>query len=896
MTKNKKSAAARKKSASRKQPTKPVPARPAKQSPIVPVTLSFIDRLRVWARTPLAGRLFAVTAVVVLFLTTLFWTVLSARLHESNADQLIDAYLFESANTFQNAAFPGTHTFLIKWPLFALMHLYGNTLDVFTLATVLMVLTTIGTLVYVLYRIEKRPMVFGLYCLALSSVLLLIPAQPYAGALLPVNQAMTTTRNLEYVVYLLAVYFGLRSTRLRSRTFAAAAMLLALVVASDKLFAVLAIGGGLIALVWYAAVVRQRLNAARALRWLAAGLASIVGSTLLLLLINLSDLTNIVNEQTASPFPLIHSFTQLAVGLIYGFGALLTNFGANPVHGVLIVQDIPAALGRSLLEPSIAAYVVNLGILALGLYGAGRLVLSRSSDIWTRLSVVILGSLLTAGAVFVLTDHYYPVDARYLTIGLFAIFIAAASYFRNRPLRTFHALAMTVAIVAVLPVSMVTAWQEYRDSEVALSPRNYMTQRVSEELDRHGIKQLIGDYWDVTPVTAKSDKPLTIRPVDNCLVPRPVLNSAAWFKQPAGTPAAYLAVKDPSPDDVRSGAGTLYGGCSLAKVVASYGVPSERVAIQDGQATAGNPDTPDVLLLLYGGGIKTEQPAVAEQAEDQSAVALARTSKAFVPFTEKDVCSRGTTLQVVAHQDDDLLFMNPDLSRDIRDGRCIRTVYMTAGDAGENVSYWGGREQGAKAAYAQMYGVPDKWQDEQQLLAGRKVTVAYLQDVPAVSLVFMRLPDGNLRGQGFAGHGHDSIRNLLTVSRLNIRTVDATESYSKQDLVDVLKEIMVKDIPDHIRTHGSDDIGDGDHADHQDVGILTGLARATYLEPHTISQYLGYPTKDMPVNLSDEDITAKQLAFIAYAKHDGAVCQTAFECQTTYTYGGYLTRMYGPVE
>jgi len=46
------------------------------------------------------------------------------------------AFLFESANTFRNALLPGQHTFLLKWPLFLLIHLFGATGTVFSVFTV----------------------------------------------------------------------------------------------------------------------------------------------------------------------------------------------------------------------------------------------------------------------------------------------------------------------------------------------------------------------------------------------------------------------------------------------------------------------------------------------------------------------------------------------------------------------------------------------------------------------------------------------------------------------------------------------------------------------------------------------------------------------------------------
>src|SRR4030065_910866 len=61
------------------------------------------------------------------------------------------------------------------------------------------------------------------------------------------------------------------------------------------------------------------------------------------------------------------------------------------------------------------------------------------------------------------------------------------------------------------------------------------------------------------------------------------------------------------------------------------------------------------------------------------------------------------SLYLVAHQDDDLIFMNPMLSRSIDSGARVTTVYLTAGDAGlGDPGYWSEREEGVRAAYSEM--------------------------------------------------------------------------------------------------------------------------------------------------------------------------------------------------
>lgn len=862
-----------------------------------------LSRARHGIETARFGKLFALGCLLILLATTTFWTVLSARLHQANADQLIDAYLFESQKTFTHATFPGAHSFLVKWPFFALMHLFGNSPQVFLGATLLMVLVTIGALVYLLYKIEGRPVIFGLLCLALSSILLLVPTQPYAGTLLPVNMAMTTTRNLEYALYLLVLYYAVHLTRLKSIVFIGLIALVGLLVASDKLFAALAIGGGIVAFCWYAGFLRRRVEADYILRWMLLVVIGVVVSSVLLRWLNSFGITHIESDQIASPFQLIHSLRQFAIGLIYAIAGLVTNFGANPAHATIIVRQLPAAVLSSFRHLSIIAYIVNLVLLGAGLYASFRLLRVKVTDAWSRLSVLLLGSTLSAGAVYVLTDHYYPVDARYLTIGLFALFIAAASYLRRVTLRTNHILASGFILLAVVPLGLLTSWHEYLADSTALAGRNHVTNQVSEALQRNHISRLVGDYWDVTPVKATTIVPLTIVPVDRCNVPRQALSSTAWSDSSAKIPTAYLAVRDGSPtagpDAVPASAGPTYGGCSLAHIVGSYGVPSERVSISQ----TNMPDSSkDALLLLYDKGFQSEPantPAkLAAVAAAEAAKIIAATPpeiQSLASFTERGTaCTKGTSLQVVAHQDDDILFMNPDVLNSIKGGQCIRTVYLTAGDAGEGVSYWGGRENGAKAAYAQMFGVPNDWHETQQILAGHKVNVEYLAAKPQVSLVFLRLPDGNLHGEGFAADKYESLSSLMTDSINVIHAVDGSTSYTKQQLIDTLHEVMVTDLPSQIRTQGSSNLQDGDHSDHHNAGLFTVLAASNYLQAHTLTHYLGYPEKEYPVNLSDDVITIKEQIFLTYAKFDGAVCQSAFECQNTTTYGKYLFRQYQP--
>lgn len=814
-------------------------------------------------------------SVALLLLTTLFWAVLSARIHSGNADQLVDAYMFESAAAFNGALFPGTHSFLLKWPVFVLMAAAGNSLLVFEVATVLLALVTVGVTAYVLYRINPRPLVFSGLCLAMASVLLMVPTEPYAGALLPTNFAMTTTRNIEYLLLLGVIYCALRARSVRNWWVAGAIGLTALLVASDKLYTPLLVGGAAGAGLWF--YMRSRGLIWSAARLLVAALAGILVAWLALYLINLSGLTTIAKESAASPFALLTDPVRILVAAVYGVLGVLTNLGANPVTDVLILRDIPAALASRLFGAATPAYAVNLVVTLVGLGAVIGQLRRPQPDIWSRMVVVLAVVSGCALGIFILTDHYYPVDSRYLTVWFFLIFMALAVRLRTVTVPSGRGVLVLGVLLAAVGLATFDAYGRYEHSRAVSRDRVALTRSVADTLHGLGVTRVIGDYWYVMPVKARSAGQMTAVPVDPCTTAREVLNSRAWYGGEFAGPTAYLAVRD-SPD------GNTYGGCTVAQISGQYGVPTNILTV---------PDHPKALLLIYGQGAEPPEPATTDRVKVAGAVAKPRDSSDIAPIADRQTCAKGTTLMIAAHQDDDLLFMNPDMLNDIESGRCIRAVFLTAGDAGSEFGYWYKREQGSRAAYARMFGVKDTWRQEYRQLAGQKISVRTLQGVPRLSVVSLRLPDGGLHGQGYERTDGQSLRRLQHKEIESLGSIDGKARYDADGLVAALAALLKTDRPDVVRTQY---VGDAehaeDHSDHQAAGYFTQLAVERYKAGVDMAAYLGYSQRHLPVNLSPEDIARKQDIFFIYAAHDKAVCASEEACAASETYGNYLLRQY----
>lgn len=209
-------------------------------------------------------------------------------------------------------------------------------------------------------------------------------------------------------------------------------------------------------------------------------------------------------------------------------------------------------------------------------------------------------------------------------------------------------------------------------------------------------------------------------------------------------------------------------------------------------------------------------------------------------------------LYLVAHQDDDLLFMNPDIETSILAGHTVRTVYETAGDAGNPASYWLAREDGVRAAYSTMAGVANTWQcATKKYLVTKSTVLCTLAAQPQISLLFMRIYSENQAGlSATSPSGLLPLWNrpgpyLISVNSVN--TTDGTTTYTRADLINTLAAIMNDFSPTRIGTLDDTQIygpanNPYDHDDHISSAFFAFEAAHAYGQPHDLRLYRGYNT------------------------------------------------------
>ncbi|EHK63234.1 PIG-L family deacetylase [Achromobacter arsenitoxydans] len=268
-----------------------------------------------------------------------------------------------------------------------------------------------------------------------------------------------------------------------------------------------------------------------------------------------------------------------------------------------------------------------------------------------------------------------------------------------------------------------------------------------------------------------------------------------------------------------------------------------------------------------------------------AAVLISLPALAAPPTLEQ--CHGIKDLAFVAHLDDDLLFMNPDVASNIEAGGCVRVVYLTASDAGEGDGYMLGRERGVRAAYAYMAHKPDVWKEDTGTAGGRQIARFTLQDNPRVQLWHMRLKDPWL------GKGWGSLTPLSRTESEPGHSVDTlgpyAATYTREQLIDTLADLIRQYAPTTVR-HLDDTIsvpytqlcwrcaGHG-HPDHIASARLAREAMVRAPGNYAETGYIDYPSQERATNLTETEIASKSVIFQHYAWNDYHYCAGPTGCK-----------------
>ena len=221
------------------------------------------------------------------------------------------------------------------------------------------------------------------------------------------------------------------------------------------------------------------------------------------------------------------------------------------------------------------------------------------------------------------------------------------------------------------------------------------------------------------------------------------------------------------------------------------------------------------------------------------------------------------SLYFAAHEDDWQLFMNPSAFEDVIGGAAKTVfVHITAGDNGLGIGsggrkrpYYLARENGALDAIRFMADAdkaPIGNSAGAMTFNGHAVfRVSYLNTIG----YFLRLPDGDASGSGFAGTGHQSLKRLATAEINTLSAIDGSTIYHGwSDLVATVRDIVRYERGSaplvQINVAETDPrINPGDHSDH----LMTATAALDAAKDMTCVRrvyYVDYAKSKLPENLT----------------------------------------------
>src|SRR5471030_589122 len=234
------------------------------------------------------------------------------------------------------------------------------------------------------------------------------------------------------------------------------------------------------------------------------------------------------------------------------------------------------------------------------------------------------------------------------------------------------------------------------------------------------------------------------------------------------------------------------------------------------------------------------------------------------------ICNAGHTVAVVAHLDDDLLFIGPDIANNLAAGQCVTVVHLVGGSDSGNFAYVLERERGIKQAYARWAKVSNNWTESTQVINGKKVHRMILDNNPRLTLLEFRIHGGGVRG------GDVPLADLwddnATLTTWGMKSDGSeTENYNRDSLRTTLGVIFSDSNVTSILTLNPDTVPFIEHPDHIYAARIT-RSEAQYFGKNLtipIKYYTTYPVAAYPKNFALLDIQAKRDAVASYFAIDG---------------------------
>ncbi|MFE6228799.1 PIG-L family deacetylase [Streptomyces sp. NPDC057854] len=282
---------------------------------------------------------------------------------------------------------------------------------------------------------------------------------------------------------------------------------------------------------------------------------------------------------------------------------------------------------------------------------------------------------------------------------------------------------------------------------------------------------------------------------------------------------------------------------------------------------------------------------------------------------------RALLLQIVAHPDDDLYFMNPDAQRLLAAGVPLVCVYVTAGEhtgvnrvAGmpearpDRAAYSSARRQGLRQSYAEALGLPlfTPWRREAAALGGGRTAerAVLAHGGRRVELVFLDLPMHTPRRYMALPALWEDRALELAPHRSAGSPVTRPGPYDHEGLVAALTGLLRRYRPTVVHTldpdpdvqpgdeatrrRNSEQPGFSDHGDHTAAACFAWAALVRWVAEEvragapvpvfTATAFRGYYNRHWPKNLPPAVLAAKAARLVPYGGDPSWACGNPSGC------------------
>lgn len=546
--------------------------------------ISFRQRVKNVCQSITIDHVILCLSVLALFGASLFIGYHSAIANQFNADTVADNYMFMDVTGPHQVVAPGTHTYLLKWPLFLLHNAWGFTLGSYiAICMGLSAITYLGFLFFT-YKVAPSKKIVSLIALLLTAIILLTKPFASTDSFSLVNIAMPTIRNIEYLLYFGFLALLVRATW-RNRYFWLAIPLFAILTASDPFFLYLgcAASVGLVALRY--AKPSQITGTLPEMSMLAATLTGAILGRLIIIGINAWGIVE-VSSFKISPLPFTPSMHALWDNILGTINGTLVNFGGAFFGEPAAIVSLPIVLNTLVAIAAVAAtvHLVRHAPQEKPLF----LKRPQPSQLRTRFMYASLFSAITAYAAFIVSSHdgvAFVGGIRYLYIGVFVGLLALAYilYRQNVQLtKGFYSAALIVAITicAGLPTAKIQQLRAVDDQQRLMG---VTAETALKELEQRQISVVAGSFWSIFPMRfiGENKTPhyqLTVAPIEKCALAKNYFINKQWYtpSESVTNSALYLALDGKEPNS--------YDGCPAAELERIYGKPAEIITLPQDDA------------------------------------------------------------------------------------------------------------------------------------------------------------------------------------------------------------------------------------------------------------------------------------------------------------------------